>query len=183
MSPPIRALIKRKGVELTIVHSGQHYDFEMSAQFFEQLKLPRPDINLTIGSGSHAEQTSQMMSGYEKVIGRVHPDIVLAVGDTNTVLAAGLASVKLKVPFGHIEAGLRCFDRTMPEEINRTVADDCAQLCFAPTHRSAQNLFREGILPQRVFVTGNTIVDACLSEFANAQRHSRIFESLGLAKD
>jgi len=180
MAPVIKALQSKRNVKLTIVHSGQHYDAELSQFFFKELDLPRPDLNLRIGSGSHAQQTAQMLMGYEQALHRFQPDIALAEGDTNTVLAAGLSSVKLRVTFGHVEAGLRCFDRTMPEEINRTIADDCAQLCFAPTDRSAKNLLREGIAPKRIFVTGNTIVDACRKNLPIARSVSGILERLGL---
>jgi len=182
MAPVLEGLMSKPNVKVTLVHSGQHYDKEMSACFFRELDLPEPDVNLNIGSGSHAQQTAQMLLGYEKQISRFGPTLVLAQGDTNTVLAAGLASIKLKVSFGHVEAGLRSFDRRMPEETNRTIADHCSQLCFAPTQRSAQNLMREGIPPDRVFITGNTIVDVCRRQLQRARSRSRILEHLDLTR-
>jgi len=178
MAPVINEFSGRRNVKLTVVHSGQHYDMEMSESFFQEFDLSAPDFNLKIGSGSHARQTGQMLEGYENLIERHRPDIVLAEGDTNTVLAAGLASVKLNTCFGHVEAGLRCYDRTMPEEINRTIADACAHLCFAPTKRSAENLLREGIAPKKIHVTGNTIVEVCLAQTKKAHKRPSILESL-----
>jgi len=181
MEPVIRSLRREHGSSrVSLVHSGQHYDVKMSEYFLKELGYPKPDLNLRVGSGSHAEQTARMIVGYEKAICRLKPDIVLAQGDTNTVVAAGLAAIKLKIPFGHVESGLRCFDRSMPEEINRTIADDCAQYCFAPTAISASNLMREGISPKRIFVTGNTIVEACKRNLTIARKHSTILKRLGL---
>jgi UDP-N-acetylglucosamine 2-epimerase (non-hydrolysing) len=131
----------------------------MSGIFFEELKLPKPTTTLNIGSGSHAMQISRLMLELESMVKRKRPDIIIAEGDTNTVLGAGLTAVKLHVPFGHVEAGLRSYDRLMPEEINRCIAGICAELNFAPTPNAAINLLYEGIPPRRVCVTGNTIVD------------------------
>ena len=179
MAPVIRALQAKRSVELVLGHSGQHYDMEMSQVFIRQLGLPRPDFNIEAGPGSHAMQSSRIMMGCETAIRRYEPDVVVAQGDTNTVVAVGLASVKLQVPFAHVEAGLRSFDRTMPEEINRVLADHCAELCFAPSEIAATNLMREGIMPQRIAVTGNTIVDACLANLPLAERFSRVSELIG----
>ena len=159
MSPIIRALEER-GMEFFILHTGQHYSYNMDQVFFEQLKLPQPKYNLRVGSGTHAEETGRMMIGIEKVLFEEEPDIVLVEGDTNTVLAGALASVKVGVTLGHVEAGLRSFDRSMPEEINRIVADHVSDLLFAPTEVAKGNLLREGISEEKIFVTGNTIVDA-----------------------
>jgi len=180
MVPVIRALEKRASVELVIVHSGQHYDSEMSQVFFDELGLRKPDVDIGVGSGTHAQQTSKMLEEFEKVIEHFDPKLVLAEGDTNTVVAASLAAIKIHVPFGHVEAGLRCYDRMMPEEINRVIADQCAQLCFAPTNKSALNLLREGIYPYRIFVTGNTVVDACLENLKKAEQSSKIMTKLDL---
>lgn len=183
MEPVISSLRKRhQSSRVTLVHSGQHYDAEMSEYLLKELEYPTTHVNLRVGSGTQAVQTARMIVGYENAIRRLQPDLVLAQGDTNTVVAAGLAAIKLKVPFGHVEAGLRCYDRTMPEEINRTLADDCAQLCFAPTIRSAHNLLREGIPPDRIFITGNTIVDVCRTQIAKAREQSQILERLGLGE-
>jgi UDP-N-acetylglucosamine 2-epimerase (non-hydrolysing) len=159
MSPIIRTL-EQKGMEFFVLHTGQHYSYNMDKVFFEQLRLPQPRYNLRVGSGTHAEETGRMMIGIEKVLVEEKPSIVLVEGDTNTVLAGALASVKIGVPIGHVEAGLRSFDRSMPEEINRVVVDHISDLLFAPTKVAKDNLLREGIPEDRIFVTGNTIVDA-----------------------
>ena len=159
MSPIIRVL-EQKGMEFFILHTGQHYSYNMDKVFFEQLRLPQPRYNLRVGSGTHAEETGRMMIGIEKILVEEKPSIVLVEGDTNTVLAGALASVKIGIPIGHVEAGLRSFDRSMPEEINRVVVDHISDLLFAPTKTAEGNLLREGIPEDRIFVTGNTIVDA-----------------------
>jgi UDP-N-acetylglucosamine 2-epimerase (non-hydrolysing) len=159
MSPIIRTL-KEINMEFFILHTGQHYSYNMDQIFFEQLKLPQPRYNLKIGSGTHAEETGRMMMGIEKALIEERPSIVLVEGDTNTVLAGALASVKIGIPVGHVEAGLRSFDRSMPEEINRTVVDHISDLLFAPTEVAKGNLLREGISEKKIFITGNTIVDA-----------------------
>jgi UDP-N-acetylglucosamine 2-epimerase (non-hydrolysing) len=148
------------GVEYIFVWSGQHYDYEMSRVFFEELKLPEPVLDLDVGSGTHAEQTAKAIIGIENAIKKLNPSVVVAQGDTNTVAAAALASAKTLTPFAHVEAGLRSWDRTMPEEINRVLADALAQHCFAPTELAAINLMHEGIPIRKIHVTGNTIVDA-----------------------
>jgi len=181
MAPVIDALDRMSEVDHILVHSGQHYDLEMSAIFFDELGIRKPDTNLRVGSGTQAQQTSRMLTAYEKMIARFDPDLILAEGDTNTVVAASLGASKLGVPFGHVESGLRSYDRRMPEEINRVVADHCAQLCFAPTWRSMSNLLYEGIPPRRIFVTGNTVVDSCLKYIEKARMDSRIIEKLDIA--
>lgn len=153
--------IKNRSQELLLIHTGQHYDKEMSEQFFIDLKLPVPDYNIHVGSGSHGKQTGKMMGGIEEVILKEKPDIVLVQGDTNAVLAGALVASKLHIPVGHVEAGLRSFDETMPEEINRLGADVCSKFYFVPTEESAINLTMEGISRKRIFITGNTVVDAC----------------------
>jgi UDP-N-acetylglucosamine 2-epimerase (non-hydrolysing) len=173
MSPIIRAL-EEKGMEFFILHSGQHYSINMDQVFFEQLKLPQPKYNLRIGSGTHAEETGKMMMGIEKVLIEEKPNIILVEGDTNTVVAGALASVKIGIPVGHVEAGLRSFDKSMPEEINRIVSDHISDLLFAPTEIAKRNLIREGIAEDKIFLTGNTIVDAVyqnlpLAEAVNTQ--------------
>ncbi|MCC6019030.1 MAG: UDP-N-acetylglucosamine 2-epimerase (non-hydrolyzing) [Candidatus Verstraetearchaeota archaeon] len=173
MSPIIRGLEER-GMEFFILHTGQHYSYNLDQVFFEQLKLPQPKYNLRVGSGTHAEETGKMMIGIERVLFDEKPDIVLVEGDTNTVLAGALASVKVGVTLGHVEAGLRSFDRSMPEEINRIVADHVSDILFAPTEVAKRNLLREGIPEEKIHVTGNTIVDAVyqnlkLAETINVQ--------------
>lgn len=159
MAPIVRELMSR-GQVFTLVHSGQHYDLAMSEQFLKDLALPKPDHNLEVRSGTPAEQTARALVGFERIFKTEDPDIVLAEGDTNTVLAAALAAIKLKIPVGHVEAGLRSFDRTMPEEINRILTDHASELLFAPHRIAVQNLKDEG-LTEGVYRTGNTISDAC----------------------
>ena len=183
MAPVIRAIEEDPGLDLAFVSSGQHYDYELSRKFIEELELPTPDLDLHVGSGSHAEQTAFMLREYETVFRDYGPDVVLVEGDTNTVVAAGLAAIKLQIPLGHVEAGLRSYDRTMPEEINRRIADICAELHFAPTEKAAINLLHEGVLPHRIFITGNTIVDACFQHLKIANHKSRIMNKLGLTHD
>jgi UDP-N-acetylglucosamine 2-epimerase (non-hydrolysing) len=151
--------LEEAGVEYVFVWSGQHYDYEMSRVFFEELKLPEPALDLGVGSGTHAEQTAKAMLEIENAVKKLNPSVVVAEGDTNTVAAAALASAKTLTPFAHVEAGLRSWDRTMPEEVNRVVADALAQLCFAPTELAAINLMHEGVPLRKIHVTGNTIVD------------------------
>jgi UDP-N-acetylglucosamine 2-epimerase (non-hydrolysing) len=181
MAPVIRGLRRFRDIETFFVFSGQHYDEDMSDRFIFELGLPEPVERLEAGSGSHGEQTAKVLVGCERSIRRLKADLVLSEGDTNTALATALASVKLHVPYGHVEAGLRCFDRKMPEEINRVLADHCAALCFAPTERSALNLAFEGVPAHRIFVTGNTIVDACLENLKMARGKSKILDRLGIS--
>lgn len=173
MAPVIDEIIKRD-LDFTLIHTGQHYDHEMSDQFFMDLELPTPDYNIGVGSGSHGEQTADMMKGIEEVFIKEKPDIVMVQGDTNAVLAGAIVASKLHIPVGHVEAGLRSFDKTMPEEINRMVADVCSQLYYVPTEESAVNLIKEGINPKKVIITGNTVVDACLRNLKIAGSKSDI---------
>lgn len=180
MAPVVRRC-KEKNISLRIAHTGQHYDENLSNQFFLDLDLPEPGINFNIGSGTHAEQTGRALIALERDFIYWKPDVVLAEGDTNAVLSAALASVKLLVPFGHVEAGIRSFDRTMPEEINRILADQCADFCFAPTDVAEKNLLNEGIRKEIIFLTGNTIVDACMENIKRAQKKSDILSKLRLS--
>ena len=143
-----------------ILHTGQHYSHNMDKIFFQQLGLPGAKYNLGIGSGSHGEQTGKMLIGVERILRKEKPDIVLVEGDTNTVLAGALAASKLGIKVGHVEAGLRSFDKIMPEETNRILTDHCSDYLFAPTPKAKQNLVKEGIPQEIIVVTGNTIVDA-----------------------
>lgn len=164
--------IKRRNIEIVLIHTGQHYDKEMSENFFIDLNLPTPDYNINVGSGSHGRQTALMMNGIEEVLINEDVDIVLVQGDTNAVLAGALISSKLHIPVGHIEAGLRSFDDTMPEEINRKTADVCSKMYFVPTEESAINLISEGISRKQIFITGNTIVDACYRNLKIANKRN-----------
>lgn len=138
-----------------LVHTGQHYDLNMSDVFFRQLRMPQPDINLEVGSGSHAVQTAQIMMRLEAVLVEQKPDLTLVYGDVNSTVAAALANTKLLIPVGHVEAGLRSFDRTMPEEINRLLTDQIADLLFTPSKDGNENLVREGIAPEKIHFVGN----------------------------
>jgi UDP-N-acetylglucosamine 2-epimerase (non-hydrolysing) len=182
MAPVIKALQRYSDVDLTFIHSGQHYDTNMSKVFIKELGLPQPDENIKAGSGSHAEQTAKILTQCEKIYKKYKPDLVLSEGDTNTVLASSLAAIKLGIPYGHVEAGLRCYDRKMPEETNRVIADHNAELCFAPTERNALNLAFEGIPTERIHITGNTIVDACIQNLKTAKTKSKILKKLGITK-
>jgi UDP-N-acetylglucosamine 2-epimerase (non-hydrolysing) len=169
MSPVIREC-QRSGLDYFILHTGQHYSYNMDKIFFKELMLPDAKYNLEAGSGAHGEQTGKMLTGIENILLKEKPDAVLVQGDTNTVLAGALAAVKLGIKVGHVEAGLRSYDRKMPEEINRVMADHCSDVLFAPTEKCKNTLLGEGIPNSRIHVTGNTIVDA-------------VFQNLKLAKE
>ena len=181
MSPIIREC-ERRSLPYYVIHTGQHYDYEMDQAFFDDLELPEPLYKLNVGSWSHGEQTGRIMAGVEKILqSRRDTGIVLVQGDTNTVLAGSLAAVKIPVRLGHVEAGLRSFDRGMPEEINRVVADHVSDLLFAPTEVSRDNLLREGIADEKIHVTGNTVVDAVYQNMRIAEEKSDILARLGLS--
>lgn len=179
MSPIIREC-RRRNLDYFVLHTGQHYSYEMDRIFFEELELPLPEYNLDIGSGSHAEQTGKIMTGVEKVLMKEQPDVILVQGDTNTVMAGALAASKLHIKIGHVEAGLRSFDRNMPEEINRIVADHISDYLFAPTETARNYLRKEGITADKVFVTGNTIVDSVYQNQEIAKRKVKILDDLNL---
>jgi UDP-N-acetylglucosamine 2-epimerase (non-hydrolysing) len=160
IAPLYHALKQEDWVEPVIVHTGQHYDKNMSETFFTDLKLPKPHIHLGIGSGTHAEQTGKVMMAYEKVIIEKRPNLVVVVGDVNSTLACALASVKLNIPVAHLEAGLRSFDRTMPEEINRVLTDAIAHILWTPSQDGDDNLFREGISEEKIQRVGNIMIDS-----------------------
>jgi UDP-N-acetylglucosamine 2-epimerase (non-hydrolysing) len=160
-APVYRALATR-GHEQTLVHTGQHYDALMSDVFFKELGIPDPDESLNVGSGSHAQQTSAIMSRFEPVVLAHRPDIVLVYGDVNSTVAAALVCSKLGIRVGHVESGLRSFDRTMPEEINRLVTDQLADILFTPSADGNENLAREGIAKGKVFLVGNVMIDTLI---------------------
>lgn len=182
MSPIIRECEKR-GLDYFTLHTGQHYSYKMDQIFFEDLELPQPEHNLDVGSGSHAQQTGKIMAGIEEVLDHERPDMVLVQGDTNTVLAGALAASKMHIKVGHVEAGLRSFDRRMPEEINRVVADHLSDYLFVPTTTARKNLLREGILEEKISITGNTIVDAVYQNLEISKRKVCPLEDLGLAEN
>src|SRR5205814_1406584 len=159
---PVLRAIQNTGKKQTLVHTGQHYDVNMSDVFFQELKIPAPDVNLAVGSGSHAQQTAEIMARFEAVVLDRKPDVVLVYGDVNSTVAAALVCAKLLVPVGHVEAGLRSFDQSMPEEINRVVTDQLSQLLFTPSSDGNVNLQREGIAPEKVHFVGNVMIDTLI---------------------
>jgi len=171
----------RKEHEEILVHTGQHYDPEMSDVFFDELEIPRPDYNLGVGSGSHGEQTGEILAGVEDVLLKEKPDLVLVYGDTNSTLAGALAAAKLHIVVAHVEAGLRSFDRMMPEEINRVVTDHLSDLLFCPTQTSVKNLAAEGIT-NGIHLVGDVMADALGVNREIAEKKSRILEILGLVE-
>ncbi|MCZ6464074.1 MAG: UDP-N-acetylglucosamine 2-epimerase (non-hydrolyzing) [Proteobacteria bacterium] len=167
IAPLLRELRARDRFEPALVHSGQHYDPAMSESFFRDLGIPPPDVNLEVGSGSHGEQTALVLSRMEKLLVERRPDAVLVVGDVNSTLAAALAAVKLRIPVAHVEAGLRSFDRDMPEEINRLLTDTISDWLFTTESAGDENLRREGVAEKRIFRVGNIMIDTL---FANLDR-------------
>ena len=158
-APVLGALAGRSGIRQTLVHTGQHYDANMSDVFFQQLEMPAPDLNLEVGSGSHARQTAEIMTRFEPVVLERKPDLVLVYGDVNSTMAAAVVCSKLLVPVGHVEAGLRSRDRSMPEEINRLITDQLSNMLFTPSADGDQNLLREGVDPTRIHRVGNVMID------------------------
>lgn len=177
---PVIAECQKRAVPFFIIHTNQHYSKEMDAVFFEELQLPKPAYDLGIGSGPHGETTGAALSRIERVLMDELPSLVLVQGDTNTALAGALAAAKLHIPVGHIEAGLRSYDRRMPEEINRVIIDHVADYLFAPTELEAEVLAGEGIARDKIHVTGNTIVDALHHYRIIAEQKSSILSTLGL---
>ncbi len=173
VAPVMNALKSRKHVVQTLIHTGQHYDTNMSDVFFEQLGIPAPDVNLAVGSASHARQTAEIMTRFEPVLLEDRPDVVLVYGDVNSTVASALVCAKLGVRVGHVEAGLRSFDRTMPEEINRLVTDQLADWLFTPSEDGDINLRREGIAAEKIFRVGNVMIDSLVKLLPAAERMNR----------
>jgi UDP-N-acetylglucosamine 2-epimerase (non-hydrolysing) len=169
-APVLRALKEQSKVKQTLVHTGQHYDANMSEMFFEQLGIPVPDVNLEVGSGSHARQTAEVMNRLEPVVLNCAPDVVLVYGDVNSTLAAALVCSKLLIRVGHVEAGLRSFDRTMPEEINRLLTDRIADLLFTHSEEADSNLGRDGISRNKIYRVGNVMIDSLVRLLSKALR-------------
>jgi UDP-N-acetylglucosamine 2-epimerase (non-hydrolysing) len=179
ISPLYKELKKHRRFNPILVHTGQHYDKEMSKAFFDDLKMPKPDIYLGVGSGTHAVQTSKIMMQFESVCIAERPDLVIVVGDVNSTLACALVAAKLKVPVAHVEAGLRSFDSEMPEEINRKLTDHISNFLFTTCVDANQNLVKEGIAKNKIFFVGNVMIDSLLQHVKIAAR-STILERLGL---
>jgi len=185
IAPIIRAIDKYnnsaggKALKSVLVHSGQHYDYEMSKVFFEDLDLPEPDIHLGVGSGTHAEQTARVMTKFEEVLFREKPDLVIVVGDVNSTLAGAITAAKMHIPIGHVEAGLRSRGQNTPEEINRLLTDTISDYLFTPLASADENLIREGIPENKIFLVGNVMVDSLFYHRQRAEQ-SRVLSKLGL---
>ena len=176
---PVIEALESQGADVTFVHTGQHYDPEMSDIFLEELNLRAPDRHLGVGSGSQAGQVAAIMAAFEPVVLDVNPDVVVVVGDVNSTLAAALVAAKVPVPLAHVEAGLRSGDWTMPEEVNRVVTDRISNYLFATSEDAAENLRGEGIADDSIFVVGNTMIDSLLANLERA-RERRVYESFDL---
>src|ERR1700676_447711 len=179
VAPLIWEAQRRGGIAVRLIHTGQHYDEKMSQLFFDELRLPRPDVNLEVGSGSHAVQTAEVMKRFEPIVLEDRPDLVLVVGDVNSTLACALTASKLLVPVAHVEAGLRSFDRTMPEEINRILTDALADYLFVTEEDAIGNLLKKGRPRERIFLRGDGMIDA-LRQFLPLAQKSNIGNELGL---
>jgi len=179
IAPIMEAMKKKDGVTPILLHTGQHYDEKMSKLFFEELNIPRPDINLEVGSASHAVQTGSVMIAFEKSLLNIKPDLTLVVGDVNSTIACALVSVKLGIPVAHVEAGLRSFDRGMPEEINRVLTDSISGYLFVTEESGMKNLANEGISEKKVHFVGNVMIDTLLKHKKRAAS-SRICEELSV---
>ncbi|HOI76295.1 MAG TPA: UDP-N-acetylglucosamine 2-epimerase (non-hydrolyzing) [Methanofastidiosum sp.] len=171
---------QKKDLDYFILHSGQHYSYELDKIFFEELKLTLPKYNINVGSGTHGAETGKMLIGIEEILLKEKPNVVLVQGDTNTVLAGGLAASKLHIDVGHVEAGLRSYDLKMPEEINRILTDHLSNYLFAPTLSSKNNLLKEGLKGNKIIVTGNTIADVITKYVKVANEKSNILKNYDL---
>ncbi len=179
IAPLMEAFAAEKSIDPMLLHTGQHYDERMSDLFFRQLGIPEPDINLGIGSASHAVQTAEIMKAFEPIVLEHKPDAVLVVGDVNSTIACGMVAVKLGVKLIHVEAGLRSFDRTMPEEINRVLTDSISDMLFCTEPSGVENLKNENVPDERIFLVGNVMIDTLLKNRAKADQ-STILDDLGL---
>ncbi len=178
---PVSRLLRKNHEEL-ILHTGQHYDYELSQLMFEQLNIPRPQYNLEIGSGSHGQQTGRMLIELERVFMKEEADYILVYGDTNSTLAGALAAVKIHIPIAHVESGVRRFDKSIPEEVNRTLTDVVSDICFAPSANAVQNLSKEGI-NEGVFLVGDVMYDSLHNNMEVVEKTSTILTDLEIEKD
>ena len=179
IAPIVQAMRRHSSIDVCLVHTGQHYDFELSKLFFDELGIPRPTYELGVGSGSHAVQTAEIMKRFEPVCLTQQPDLIVVVGDVNSTLACSLVAAKLGIPVAHVEAGLRSFDRSMPEEINRILTDALADYLFTTEESANANLVREGVDPGRIFFVGNVMIDT-LRSWQDRAAQSTIVERLKL---
>ena len=179
VGPIHRALSTKENIESIICHTGQHYDEKMSKVFFEDLEMPKPHIYLGVGGGSHAEQTGKVMIEFEKEVIKLKPDLVLVVGDVNSTLACSIVAKKLHIPVVHVEAGLRSFDREMPEELNRLVTDSISDFFFVTEDSGEKHLLHDGVEPAKIHFTGNVMIDS-LVHFKKKASESKVLEENGL---
>ncbi len=170
IAPLAHAMRRVNGIEHVIVHTGQHYDEKMSGSFFKQLGIPRPKINLEVGSGSHAKQTAEVMARFETILLKHKPDLVIVVGDVNSTMACTIVAKKLWIPVAHVEAGLRSFDRKMPEEINRLVTDCICDIWFTTSPEAKKHLMKEGVPSSRIFFVGNVMIDTLFANRKTAEQ-------------
>jgi UDP-N-acetylglucosamine 2-epimerase (non-hydrolysing) len=182
IAPLMAEYSRYKSIKATLVHTGQHYDEIMSKLFFSELGIPEPDVNLEVGSGSHAAQTAEIMKRFEPVLINYKPDVVVVVGDVNSTIACGLVAVKLGIKLVHVEAGLRSGDRSMPEEINRVLTDSISDLLFCTEQSGVKNLHREGISPKKIHLVGHVMIDTLLRNKEKAKK-SNILNLLNLNGD
>jgi UDP-N-acetylglucosamine 2-epimerase (non-hydrolysing) len=182
IAPLMREINTSAALEAYLVHTGQHYDAAMKTTFFEQLQIPEPDEDLGVGSGSHAVQTAEIMQRFEPVVDTQSPDAVLVVGDVNSTVACALVAAKKGLPIIHVEAGLRSFDRRMPEEVNRVLTDQMSDLLFTTERQALENLRREGIDPQRVHFVGNVMIDTLLENLGRAPSVAAVLDTVGVGR-
>jgi UDP-N-acetylglucosamine 2-epimerase len=180
-APFILLADKDKQIHLDVIHTGQHYDYEMTKVFFEELTLPDPLVNLNVGSGTHAQQTAKVMIRLEKILQEQKPELVIVPGDTNSTLAAALTAAKLHMAVAHLEAGARSYDMEMPEEINRRLTDHCSSLLFTSTENCTKNLVKEGIMKNKIYKTGDPMYDVLLQQLPKAEK-SRVLQQLNLKR-
>ena len=181
LAPLYHALAEEEWVQLKIIHTGQHYDANMDSTFFEDLRLPEPDVHMGIGSGSHAEQTGKIMMGYEQLCQKEIPHLTIVMGDVNSTLATSIACAKMGVPVGHLEAGLRSFDRSMPEEVNRVLTDAISDILWTPSADADANLMKEGVSPEKIHRVGNIMIDS-IELLRPKIEEDNFREKLGLTK-